>query len=517
MIQLTPEIIEGFVKSLLWQSFSSPVAIPAFHKELWELCCSSAPLVAIAAPRGHAKSTAVSFVYALAAVLFRQHKYVILISDTEGQAVQFLGDIKKELTLNEDLRSLFGVRTFEKESESDLIVSFDDGVRFRITAKGSEQRVRGLKWEGQRPDLIIGDDLENDEIVMNKDRRDKFKNWLIRAVLPSRDPVKGKVRLVGTILHLDSFLANVTPLEGGRTSVMVDNGYKITDANTRKMWKGILYKAHIGNDPYEIQTRDDILWPDRFPKQKLMDDYESAKELGKQDAYFQEYLNKPLDDSMAIFRKGDFVSASQEELDAIASGRKPLLYYAGGDLAISSDKKADYTVFHVVGVDSEGIMYHVDTIRERFGPMEIVNMILALQSRYNLQWFAIEKEQIARTLMAYIQQAMLKTGIFINFVPDMVAHTDKRARAASIVARFRAKGIRFNKNAEYYPTLESELLTFDRGIKDDQVDAYSCIGLGLNKMNSALTFEQQVEDTLEEEEREILGGYNAGRSELTGY
>jgi predicted phage terminase large subunit-like protein len=514
LIKLTPDVIEGFVKAVLWPSFSSPAAIPQFHRELWELCCSDAPLVAIAAPRGHAKSTAISFSYVLAAVLFRQSKYVLLISDTEGQAVQFLGDIKTQLLLNEDLRSLFGVSEFEKEAETDIIVKFTDGERFRITAKGSEQRVRGSKWHGQRPDLIIGDDLENDEIVMNDERREKFKNWMLKAVLPSRDPKSGRVRIVGTILHLDSFLANVVPLEGARATVT--EGLKSTSTNKRLMWKGVLYRAHYGDTPYEIKSDKDMLWPGRFTKEYLCNEYDGYKDLGKADAYMQEYLNKPVDESQAIFRKSDFVEASKEELSAIADGRKPLLYYIGVDLAITQDRRSDYTVFHVVGIDELGMMYHVDTIRERFDAIQIVDQMLAIQRRYQPQWFAVEKEQIARTLNAYIQKAMIDTGTFMNFIPDLVAHSDKRARAASIIARFRAKGIRFDKSAPYYPALEAELLTFDRGVKDDQVDAYSCIGLGLNKTSEALSWKDQRLEELETEEKEANVGFD-GRSQWCGY
>ncbi len=513
-LKLTPTVIEGFVKSVLWTSFSNPTAIPNFHRELWELCCSDDPLVAIAAPRGHAKSTAVSFVFVLASVLFRTSKYVLLISDTEGQSQQFLGDIKKELEINDNLRSIFGVKSFEKYTETDIIVKLDDGYKFRITAKGSEQRVRGSKWEGQRPDLIIGDDLENDEIVLNDERREKFRNWLIKAVLPSRDPKRGKVRLVGTILHLDSFLARVVPLEGFRNSFT--EGLKTTQVNKKGIWKGVLYRAHLGDSPYEIKSEKDILWSPRFTKEYFINEYEGAKELGHQDGYMQEYLNKPIDESMAVFRRGDFVAASAEELEAIKSGRMPLTKYVGVDLAITAERKSDYSVFHVVGLNSEGMMYHLDTIRDRLDGKQIVDMMLQLQQSHQPQWFAVEKEQIARTLYAYIQEAMMKTGIFINFVPDLVAHMDKRARAASIVARFRAKGIRFDKSAEYYPILEAELLSFDRGIKDDQVDAYSCIGLGLNKMTPSLTQAQIIEEDILDEERSSLIGQD-GRSLFCGY
>jgi hypothetical protein len=61
-VKLNADIIEGFVQSLLAPSFDDPTSTPAFHRELWELCCSDHNLVAIAAPRGHAKSTAISLV-----------------------------------------------------------------------------------------------------------------------------------------------------------------------------------------------------------------------------------------------------------------------------------------------------------------------------------------------------------------------------------------------------------------------------------------------------------------------
>lgn len=50
-MQLTPEIIEGFVKTILSSRFDSAVETPEFHKEVWGICCSNYSKVAIAAPR----------------------------------------------------------------------------------------------------------------------------------------------------------------------------------------------------------------------------------------------------------------------------------------------------------------------------------------------------------------------------------------------------------------------------------------------------------------------------------
>ena len=117
--------------------------------------CLDNKYVAVAAPRGHAKSTAVTHTYGLAISLFRVSPFTIIVSDTETQAVQFLTDMKMEINDNSDLQALFGVGKFIKYTENDIIVEMDDGYQFRILAKGSEQSLRGLKWSGMRPKHII--------------------------------------------------------------------------------------------------------------------------------------------------------------------------------------------------------------------------------------------------------------------------------------------------------------------------------------------------------------------------
>ena len=112
--RLSAEVLEGFVNSVLRKNFDAPADNAEFHREIWQLICSDSTKVAIAAPRNHAKSTVVTHAYVLASVLFREQSYVIIASDTVGQSVQFLGDIKKELMENDDLRNLFGVKELTK-------------------------------------------------------------------------------------------------------------------------------------------------------------------------------------------------------------------------------------------------------------------------------------------------------------------------------------------------------------------------------------------------------------------
>ena len=103
MTRVTKEVIYGLMGSVLSANLGDAVATPQCHLEWWDLCCSPDKFVAISAPRGHAKSTAVTMGYGLATLLFRERKFMLLVSDTEAQSSLFLGAIKQQLTENETL------------------------------------------------------------------------------------------------------------------------------------------------------------------------------------------------------------------------------------------------------------------------------------------------------------------------------------------------------------------------------------------------------------------------------
>ena len=102
--------IFGFSVKYLAEKYDNRKPIPSFHLEMWELCCSEAQKVAIAAPRKHAKSTAITFAYILAMMLLKEKTFCLLVSNTEAQASEFLISIKSELEHNEFLRKDFGIK-----------------------------------------------------------------------------------------------------------------------------------------------------------------------------------------------------------------------------------------------------------------------------------------------------------------------------------------------------------------------------------------------------------------------
>lgn len=497
---LTADIVAGFSASLLQKNYDGAVDSPACHMEWWEACCSKHPKVAIAAPRRHAKSTAVTLAYTLASLLFRDKSYILVLSDTITQATQFLGDIKKELAENEKLIQLFNISGFEKDTEDDCIVNFSDGHQARISAKGSEQKMRGLKWRNKRPDLIVGDDLENDEIVLNKERRDKFKRWFYGALVPCLSST-GVIRIVGTILHEDSLLNNLMPKHWDKKTVVTP--LKIYSRDPNPTWKSFKYRAHTEN--FER-----ILWPSKYTEDWFVNERKDYMERGISDVYSQEFLNEPIDDSVAYFKRNDFLALTQEDK------KKTLNYFIAADLAISKEETADYSVFVVAGIDENRFLHIKNVIRERLDGREIVDMILSLSDVYKPDVFGIEEMQVSKSIGPFLREEMLRTGRFVNLLPIKHGGKDKISRARSIQGRMRAGGIRFDKGAEWYPAFEDELCKFPRGTKDDQVDAFAYIGIMLDSLIEAPT-KQEQEDEEYYDELAASGISTDGRSTWTGY
>ncbi len=87
MAELTSELLEAFTLTYLAPQYDEQKPIPQFHREGWELYCGDDELAGIAAPRGHAKSTAFTHAFTLATAVFRVEPYIILISTNEELAI----------------------------------------------------------------------------------------------------------------------------------------------------------------------------------------------------------------------------------------------------------------------------------------------------------------------------------------------------------------------------------------------------------------------------------------------
>ena len=511
-VTLTPEILLSFSDLYLKANFDEPVQTPAAHLEWWGYCCLEDPYVAIAAPRGHAKTTAITFTYVLAAVCFRVKKHVLVVSDTEGQAIMFLGNIAKEMRENVDLQNTFGFKRIVKDNENELIIEWQDGKRTRIAAHSSGQKIRGTNWHGVRPDLIVCDDLENDEMVMSEDRRIKFRNWFDGVLLPLGG-IYCLIRVVGTILHEDSLLANLMPDQIGDKLCIIDPLRVTTTKKTAFI--GVLYRAHPDFNDFS-----ELLWPEGWTEERLRLRQQVYLDNGHPEGYSQEYLNNPMASEGAYFDSDDFIPIDLDQM--LKETRHPETFFIGVDLAISEKSRRAYTVFCIVGYDHTKTLRVRQVIRKRIDSLAIIETFFHLHQKYKARSpnqeppvFLVEKENISKAIGPILNKEMEERDeyLVIELMPPI---NDKEMRARSIQARVRAHRVEFDQDANWYPTLKHELVTFPRATYTDQVDAFAWVGPWVSNMYEPPTYDELEQEEWEDDKAEAGFSYG-GACSITGY
>ena len=484
-MNLTADMIEAFSGIYLSPRYDSPQPTPPFHRECWEMYCGDTPSAAIAAPRNHAKSTSLTHDYGLAMALFRSESYIILVGASEEMAIEHLGDIANELRENEDIIRDFKIEEFIVDQKTDIIVRCADGYEFRFIARGAEQKIRGRKWHGRRPGLVICDDLEDDEQVENRDRRRKFRRWFFRACKQAlRDG--GKIRVHGTILHEDSLLSH-----------LVHN----------KEWTSKIFKAHRAFDDFS-----DILWPEKFSEKRLRSIRQEFINEGDSAGYSQEYLNDPFDYDDSYLKKDDFIEMKEDDYESFKR------YGVGVDFAISKADSANRTSFSIAGKDVNNTLHFVDQRVGRMDTTEIIEEFFSIQSSWNPDVFWVEDGVIWKAIYPVLRAEMRRRDVYLNLIA-LLPVKDKKVRGRSLQKRMRAHGCKFNKKAQWYEGFEAELLRFtgnSEAMLDDQFDSAAWVCRGFED----LVVEEDDMLTPEEEEFNAMSAQTrggSGRSAVTGY
>ena len=476
-------------------NYDTSAPVPKFHREVWEMYCSDAPQCAVAAPRGHAKSTAFTLSYGLAVVLFREQNYVVILGSSEDMAVESLGELVLELAENEDIIRDFGIKRFITEQKTDVIVECDDGHQFRIIGRGAGQKIRGRKWRGKRPGLILFDDIEDDEQVESRDQRVKFRKWFFRAAKQAVR-IGGKVRGHGTILHEDSMLANLMK---------------------NSQWHSKVYKAHEGFDDFS-----NILWPERFSEAALRSKRQELIEAHDAAGYSAELLNDPLDNAEAYLRKDDFIPMSEGDYD------RPKRIGVGWDFAVSKADLANRTSCTIGGKCSQNILYFLDWRVGRWSPSESkssvaagiygwIDVMFQVEARWHPDFHAVEGGAIWNAVKKVIYEEMQVRDTFLN-IEVIVSVKDKATRGKSLQKRHRAGATRWNTKSEGYEGAKDEMLRFTGGAAarlDDQFDSASILSLAFD--NAPLVEEDDFESEDEYQMKRQDPRRDKGRSSVTGY
>ena len=182
-------------------------------------------------PRGHAKSTHLDIFVPI--WLMIQPKpllhVMVVVSKSEDAAQALLGDLQAELEYNQRLIADFGQFKNGGSWEEGRFVTQDDRAFF---ARGRGQSPRGLRYKESRPDYIVIDDLDDDELCRNPRRVREATDWVKEALFGALDVGRGRFIMVGNLISKDSVLANIAATKGVHVSEI-----KAVDRDGNPVWK----------------------------------------------------------------------------------------------------------------------------------------------------------------------------------------------------------------------------------------------------------------------------------------
>lgn len=405
--------------------------------------------------RGHAKSTHMGcliplWILARGENLFR---FIVLVSSSNDNAKGLLADLQAELANNEAYIQDFGIKADKGTEWTSGKFSLADGTTF--VALGRGQSPRGLKKNGQRPDYILIDDIDEDGQSNNESRVRKAYNWVMGPLYGTMAGGRGRLIMVGNRFAKNMILAHFANIKN-----LYHTRVNIIDSK--------------GNPSWGYYSREDI--------QAMRDEQGEI-------SFAREYLNNPIEEG-AVF-KPEWMRYTK-----ILPLKEYVKIIAYTDPSFKSTKANDYKATMVVGKTKEGY-YHV--LKAYAGQCSVAEMVAW---HYDIEMW-IERKKGRKPPRYYmeanfIQDLLLKEfkdegiargGRQIPITPDKRKKPDKYSRIETMQPLFERGFVLFNeeeRDSEGLKILIDQLLATEKGsrLHDDAPDALESAIWMLNKVGS---------------------------------
>jgi len=449
--------------------------------------------IAIAAPRGHAKSTLVSLAYVLWSICYQRETHILLISNTSAQAETLLAHVAHELHGNTAILSDFRFlrvnprsRAARSRTSKQEIIT---GNRIRVAAMGNTAQARGQRFSAHRPSLVVLDDIENDEHVRSDEQRKKLSDWFSRVVGNIGDE-RTNIVVIGTILHDDALLANL--MNSQRCPGWKHSVYRavIRDADHQAYWRrweqifrgGERFEGRDGvegADRFLKVYRDamlagaEVLWPAREPYDLLM---KTKMVIGKY-AFAAEKQNDPVDpeDSLLAGTEVVYWDGRYGDFDRLRSklGRQNIRCYMGCDPSLGEDfNRGDLSaIVVVVKHKPTGRLFVVEADIQRRKPDQLLHAILSHYERYGCDKLYLETNGFQTLLVDGLNRNANLQRLPFSIKPVMNCG-NKQARIQSLQPLLHNGTIVLSHK---HTTLLEQLERFPRARHDDGPDALELV------------------------------------------
>jgi len=461
---------------------------------------------AVAAPRSYAKSTLISAILPLWCIAYNKKRFIIIVSDTAGQAEDFLTDIKRELEFNELLKRDFPyLATKGPVWRANEIITKND---VKVLALGTGSKVRGRRFGVDRPGLIIVDDAESSDMIRSPATRDFIRyEWFNKDLLyvGGEEGAPCDFLVVGTILGKDSLLnALLDPEEyPDWTSRRFQAVKKFSVSSLWEEW-GNIYKDKFNKDRVEdaknffTEHRDEmlegteVLWPEGETYYDLM-----IYKLSNPSGFVSEKQNDPIDINKILVSKDQLkfrnFDSNRQVLEILESPASRWYGFIDPSLGKYANK-GDFSCITTLCQDRKsGILLVVDFDMKRRKVTNQIEAILRNHLRYNYNLFGVETNAFQLVIADSLRKKARAENIYIP-IKEVIQKKDKKMRIEGIIPLILDGTLIFDKkryssNMQYHDAIE-QIVTYtgENDRHDDAPDSLaSCVDIAKQKRFKLIT------------------------------
>ncbi len=385
-------------------------------------------------PRGSFKSSAVTIGYPLWKISQDQNIRILIDSETFDQSKAFLSAIKQHMESNEKFRDIFGILDKQKGG--------DTWARTAITVPRSKNLKEptvdvagiGNTKVGMHYDIIICDDLHSEKNITSKEMIEGVINHY-KLLFSLLEPQNSEMIVIGTRWDFSDLYQYIIDNESDRFKVFI-----------RKA----------------IEDDGKLLMPERLTREFL----DNIRKTQGSYHFSGQYLNNPVSDEAAVFKKEDFKHYKPEDIDI------PLNIFMSVDPAISVEQTADYSAIVVGGFDNNGNIYILDIFRGRVESKDLINQIFQMAEKWKPRMIGIEVTAFQQVLVYNLNDEMRARRIYLPVTGLKRDNSEsKEMRIRGLQPKYQSHNIYHPQRHAFLFDLEFELLRFPRGKTDDIIDA----------------------------------------------
>lgn len=432
------------------QNAQGEITLSEFHVELAEYGKSwiHKPTLpkqnrdAFIAPRECGKSTWIFLILPMWAAAHGHVKFIAAFSDAASQAETHLMTFKNELEGNEYLQEDYPDLCKPKivassgramASNSWRIIQSND---FIFDANGIDTNSLGKKVFGQRPDLIILDDIEKGEKNYSEYQAGQQKNTVFDDIAPMN--IYARMIFVGTTTMPNSVMDQFRKYGEGYADPELN---WITDQNVKVHY----YPAIMPNDDGSERS----VWPEKWP----LDWLQSQRHLRD---FAKNYMNRPVNTD------GTFWANEDVEIEELEDYGNTIISI---DPAVTKNKISDFTGIAVLsrGISSDGknniYVRHAEQVK--MSPSEIADRVASLVDIYDAGVVYVEVNQGGDLWKDVFKHIPAKYR-------SKTQHLSKQIRAGKALNFYQQKKV---KHTAHFPVLEEQMWAFPKISHEDVLDA----------------------------------------------